>query len=385
MPWIFVFLGTWELPHTHHESDSSVGIFQNFGSIFKNKSFRIHIGMYVCAYAAMDILMGWLLFYLTDCIGKPGMFAILLPALVFAEVLCVPLYAMLSNKFGHAKSFMIGLSIWIAGMIFMAFQTADTPNILLILNSILIGVGLSAGALIPYNLLPYVIDVDELMTKKKRSGTYSGAMTLIRKLIQGALVLPLIGVLLTAIDYKKLNLDMITFDKTNSQILALSDSMIKKNNIDYVNSTKVKLASFSDRLVLISSKIEDANQKDIFSAKANEVSGLVSNLKDASEAEQALNLASQVSELSLSIKDSLKIKQSAETSSKMRALFVFSPIAFLILGIIFALFFKISPKAHEVLMKEIDRLKKGGKKSDVKPDVKKLCEDLTGIAYDKLY
>jgi oligogalacturonide transporter len=54
---------------------------------------------------------------------------------------------------------------------------------------------------VPFQLLPFVADVDEYMTGTKRAGTYAGAMTLVRKLIQGALVLPLLGLLLKLIGY----------------------------------------------------------------------------------------------------------------------------------------------------------------------------------------
>jgi oligogalacturonide transporter len=83
----------------------------------------------------------------------------------------------------------------------MALQTPETPIALLIANCVLIGSGMSAGVVIPYQLLPFVADVDELMTTEHRAGTYAGAMTLLRKLIQGAIVLPLMGFLLSAIGY----------------------------------------------------------------------------------------------------------------------------------------------------------------------------------------
>jgi hypothetical protein len=71
----------------------------------------------------------------------------------------------------------------------------------IIIVCILIGGGLSAGVMIPWAILPSVTDVDELITTKKRAGTYSGAMTLIRKLVQGAIAIPLVGVVLGVIGY----------------------------------------------------------------------------------------------------------------------------------------------------------------------------------------
>ncbi len=148
---------------------------------------------------------------------------------------------------------------------------------------ILIGGGLSAGVMIPWAILPSVTDVDELITTKKRAGTYSGAMTLIRKLVQGAIAIPLVGVVLGAIGYH-------------------------------------------------------ANQP-----------------------------------------------QTLDTLYNLKLFFMVGPIALIIIGILVGLTFKITPKTHSILRDELNRLKSGGNKGEVEPEVKSVCEKLTGIKYEKLY
>ena len=51
-----------------------------------------------------------------------------------------------------------------------------------------------------YDFLPFVVDVDELITGKNRAGTYSGGLTFIRKFMQGLVAL-ILGVLLQFIGY----------------------------------------------------------------------------------------------------------------------------------------------------------------------------------------
>jgi oligogalacturonide transporter len=77
---------------------------------------------------------------------------------------------------------------------------ANPSNILLIINSAIVGLGLSAGVMIPWAMIPTVIDIDELITSKKRAGLYSGMMTLVRKVVQ-ALTLFLLGLFLDLIGY----------------------------------------------------------------------------------------------------------------------------------------------------------------------------------------
>ncbi|MGL4370803.1 MAG: MFS transporter, partial [Spirochaetota bacterium] len=364
----------------------NLNVFANFASIFRNKSFRIHIYMYVCAYAAMDIMMGWLLFYLTDYIGKPEYFNKLLPTLVVAELLFVPVYSSISNKFGHARSFMIGLSLWVLGMAGMAFAQ-NYPLWLLIVNCVVIGAGLSAGVVIPYNILPFVTDVDELMTRQKRAGTYSGCMTLIRKLIQGALVLPLLGILLSAIDYKQLETDQKAVLTSATQVLSLSQNIEKAPDLAKAATQSAKLIAASERIRTSADKAENLSpaEKTMFVQSAAQIEISAQAIASASDAAVIAENASKIHGAASALQQSLKVEQDQHTKELMRLLFVFSPIVLLVFGIFFSFRFKINGRTHDVLVKEIDRLRSGGRKEDVDPQTKQICETLSGHAYDALW
>jgi oligogalacturonide transporter len=293
IPWIFVFLGTWELPRTDAEAIRPMSIVRNFSSIFSNRTFRLHIGMYICAYASMDILMSWFKFYVIDYLGRGDIVHLGLGAIVLTELAVLPLYVMLANKKGHGRAYTVGLGIWAAATALMALQHPGSPSYLIILNCVFVGAGMSAGVVIPWTVLPFVTDVDELITTQKRAGTYAGAMTLIRKLIQGALVLPMLGVLLKMIGY----------------VVPTAGQIAAKTQVQQEEST----------LLLI------------------------------------------------------------------KALFIITPIALVLLGILFASRFRISPETHEVLMREIERLKTGGRREDVDKKTRQVCEELTGQPYEKLY
>ncbi|MFP4362911.1 MAG: MFS transporter, partial [Spirochaetia bacterium] len=81
------------------------------------------------------------------------------------------------------------------------FLTSQTPTLLIALNCALIGAGVSAGVMIPWAILPSITDVDELISGRKRAGIYSGAMTLVRKFVQGLIAMPAIGIVLNLIGF----------------------------------------------------------------------------------------------------------------------------------------------------------------------------------------
>ncbi len=200
LPWLLVFLGTWENPHEEHASVSG-NFMREFFTIFRNKSFRIHILMYVFAYSAMDLLMALFTYYLTYSLRRPGLYSVAMGTLMVVQLAMIPVYVRIANNKGKRFAYRMGLSIWLFGMLGTLLLSPTSPVLLVAVVCAVIGLGTSAAVFIPYAILPNVIDVDELMTGSQRSGVYSGAMTLTRKLIQGAIVMPLIGFFLQMVGF----------------------------------------------------------------------------------------------------------------------------------------------------------------------------------------
>jgi oligogalacturonide transporter len=200
LPWLFVYLSTWE-NESRRVEEEDVNIFKDFATIFRNRSFRMQFFMYVLAYTAMDVLMALFTYYLTYYLGRPKLYSVAMGSLMVAQLALMPFYMALANKKGKAFAYRIGLAIWVVAMGCTALIRPDAPLINVVLVCVFMGMGTSAGVLIPYMILPFVIDVDELMTGRQRSGVYAGAMTLLRKLVQGAIALPAIGFMLQSIGF----------------------------------------------------------------------------------------------------------------------------------------------------------------------------------------
>jgi oligogalacturonide transporter len=201
LPWLFVYISTWENPAHKVEEEEGGNIFKDFATIFRNRSFRIHFSMYVFAYTSMDVLMALFTYYLTYYMGRSSLYSLTMGSLMVAQLAVMPLYTMVANKWSKSLAYSIGLSIWAIGMVMTALLNPSAPALVIALVCAFIGMGTSAGVLIPYMILPFVIDVDELITGRQRSGVYAGAMTLMRKLVQGAIALPAIGFMLQGIGF----------------------------------------------------------------------------------------------------------------------------------------------------------------------------------------
>ncbi len=283
LPWIIVYRGTWELPYQPPAKENFAQFYWRFLSILRNRSFRIHIGMYISSYSAMDIMMALFIYYITYYMQMQHLYPVFLGTLVLTQIICLPLYIKLCNKIGQARAYIVGLSLWAAGLLLLLTLTPGTPLSLILPIIVLTGAGLSAGVMIPWAMLPPVTDVDELMTTQRRAGIYSGMMTLIRKTVQ-ALTIFIVGVALSRIGF---------------------------------------------------------------------VSGAPAQLP--------------------------------ATLDSLRLLFVFSPLAFIVVGHMLAWRFKITPATHKVMMDEILRLKGGGSREEVDEETRRICEAVTGVVYSNLY
>lgn len=200
LPWIITFFGTWEDERAAEESYSQ-NFIKEFFSIFKNRSFKIHILMYVCAYSAIDFLMALFTYYLTYYLRRDGIYSIAMGTLMLVQLVMIAVYVKIANTKGKRFAYQMGMSIWLVGMLLTLTLSSTSPLAVICLVCAVIGSGTAAAVYIPYSILPNVIDVDELMTGSQRSGVYSGALTLMRKLVQGALVMPIIGFFLQLVGF----------------------------------------------------------------------------------------------------------------------------------------------------------------------------------------
>ncbi|MFW5980093.1 MAG: MFS transporter [Halanaerobiales bacterium] len=201
LPWIIVYKGTWELQSIPSQSDKNiVDKIKSYKTVFYNKSFRIQLAMYIAAYVAMDFLMALFVYFLDYYLQKPGLFPYSMFAILASQIIMLPFYLKLSNKKGKAYAYIIGLTIWGAGMLSLLLLSTSTPAWLILFVCAVIGSGLSAGVMIPWAILPSITDVDEVITLKKRTGIYSGLMTLFRKMAQ-AIAMWSVGFILSIIGY----------------------------------------------------------------------------------------------------------------------------------------------------------------------------------------
>ncbi len=171
----------------------------NYAEPYKNRSYRWHIAMYVTAFMCMDMISALAVYYATDVWHGYKLFGLdfsslfIVAPLMVAAVLAFPLARYMMDKKSKQFAFRMGLPFYIAGGIMLAVMDPSwTPPVVVPIVALIMGLGFGGAQMMPWIIFPDTVDVAQMATGKRPTGTYSGMMTLARKLA-GAFGVGLVG------------------------------------------------------------------------------------------------------------------------------------------------------------------------------------------------
>ena len=153
--------------------------FQQLKDVLSNRPFLFVIGIYMFSWLALQITAAVLPFYAVSWMQTDENFVALLvqgPAIALMFV-C----AGLSKRIGKKNLYYLGSAIWIPVQAALYFLYPSQVNLLFGL-CLIASFGVAVAYVVPWSLLPDVIDLDELNTGRRREGTFYSFMTLLQKL-----------------------------------------------------------------------------------------------------------------------------------------------------------------------------------------------------------
>ena len=179
----------------------------NYAEPYKNRSYRWHIAMYASAFMCMDMISALAVYYATDVWHGYKLFGMemssmfIIAPLMVAAVIMFPLARVIMDKKSKAFAFRMGLPFYIIGGIMLAVMDPSwTSPILVPIVALIMSLGFGGAQMMPWIIFPDTLDVAEMATGKRPTGTYSGMMTLARK-VAGALGVGMVGWITGAAGY----------------------------------------------------------------------------------------------------------------------------------------------------------------------------------------
>lgn len=194
--------GTWEKQHPPVRS-RLIDSFDHAGSVFKSRSFRLFIGIYLSGQCATDFVTGMAVYYVDDVLNGYGnhYFTYLMAAIIVSQLVGMIIWGPVMERTSKRTTILIGAPIRIAStLLLIPFSYQGVSIILVLLLACGIGIGNAATLTSIFAIMADMPDVDELLTGVRRPGVVSGMSTFARKISSG-LSSWLTGVLLAAVGY----------------------------------------------------------------------------------------------------------------------------------------------------------------------------------------
>ncbi len=194
------FLGTWENP-IQKSSKSLKESFSESFSVFKNKSFKLYLGIFLLGQGSSDFVTGGVIYFLAVVLRNSNQYTAVMASVLISQLLAMFFYQVIIKKYSKKTPVLIGFPLRIVAtfaMIFFAY--AGAPAMPIIILSFLAGIGTAASSVTSYAILTDLSDVDLLITTQKRPGVYSGMATFSRKIANG-LAIWLLGAMLSLFRY----------------------------------------------------------------------------------------------------------------------------------------------------------------------------------------
>lgn len=159
----------------------SPAVGQGLSSLFRNRSFRYLLGIYLCSFLANDVLASSFVYFLRAYLGKPGLYSIVMGSLLLAAAASLPLYLSITKRWGKRITYLLGGSTWIVFLLCLLMVGPSTPTAFIVLLAVLLGLGMGVSYAVPWAMLPEVVDLEEAATGLRQDGLYAGVMTFLRQ------------------------------------------------------------------------------------------------------------------------------------------------------------------------------------------------------------
>ena len=156
-----------------NEVTSQSSPFKSAKIIFQNKPFVLLIVIYLLAQLGFTLIQTLLAYYLTYQLFMEKQVTLVMVVLLVCVLIFIFPWRSLIEKWNKGPAYALGLGIAGAAM-FATFFLPNHPTWLIYLLAGISGVGFSAQWIIPWAMIPDVVDYDQADSGEGRSGMYYG-------------------------------------------------------------------------------------------------------------------------------------------------------------------------------------------------------------------
>jgi GPH family glycoside/pentoside/hexuronide:cation symporter len=174
--------------HPETEQTVSIPILQQLKIAFTNRPFLFVVGIYLCSWLAVQLTAGIIPYYVTSWMRLPQLhISLVLLAVQGTAMAMLFVWNAVSRRYGKQVVYFMGMSLWLIAQVGLFFVQPGQVALMYVL-AVLAGFGVSTAYLVPWSMLPDVIELDELNTGQRREGIFYSFIVFVQKICLGIAV-----------------------------------------------------------------------------------------------------------------------------------------------------------------------------------------------------
>ena len=164
-----------------------------------NRPFRMVMGLYLLSWTTASIIAAVLVYFANYYMRIPDQANYFVLAAQSSAIAFIPIIVKLSKILDKRRAFIIGSLSWVLILLTISAIRPDQVNLAYIL-AILAGFGIATAYVVPWAMIPDVIENDELESGQRREGSYYAFAAFFQKIATGA-ALSMMGLALAMTGY----------------------------------------------------------------------------------------------------------------------------------------------------------------------------------------
>ncbi len=170
-----------EAKRSQQQEATPIPIVEQLKIAFSNRPFLFVIGIYLCSWLAVQITASIIPYFVVNCMKlQESDVPTVLIGVQGTALLMLFFWSKLSQKVGKKAVYFMGMSLWIIAQVGLFFIQPGQITLMYIM-AMMAGCGVSVAYLVPWSMIPDVIELDELETGQRREGMFYGFMVLLQK------------------------------------------------------------------------------------------------------------------------------------------------------------------------------------------------------------
>ncbi len=170
-----------EAQHADAEHPESIPIPEQLRIAFNNRPFLFVVGIYLFSWLGVQVTASILPYFVVNWMGLPDAeFPKVAIAVQGTALVMLYVWSAISQRVGKKVVYYMGMILWIIAQAGLFFLKPGQVGLMYFL-AVLAGFGVSTAYLVPWSMIPDVIELDELRTGQRREGIFYGFMVLLQK------------------------------------------------------------------------------------------------------------------------------------------------------------------------------------------------------------